>query len=149
MAHSTPDLGIGQVAERTGLSIDALRFYEREGLLVSPVRRGSTGRRRYDERDVEWLVYCTKFRASGMPLATIRRFAELVRRGPGTEEDRLALLRRHREELVARISELTGCLDVIDHKIGVYEEHLERGAAHELWNTAVPAERAPSPGVSA
>jgi DNA-binding transcriptional MerR regulator len=46
-------LSIGQVAARTGLSVHALRFYEREGLLASPAERGPAGRREYRERDVE------------------------------------------------------------------------------------------------
>jgi DNA-binding transcriptional MerR regulator len=48
-------LTIGQVAERTGLSVHALRFYEREGLLASEVGRTPDGRRVYDEDDLEWL----------------------------------------------------------------------------------------------
>ncbi|MGW5188999.1 MerR family transcriptional regulator [Kribbella sp. NPDC004138] len=60
-------LSIGQVAERTGLSVHALRFYEREGLLADPVRRESNGRRVYSEDDVDWLTMCIKFRSSGMP----------------------------------------------------------------------------------
>jgi len=46
-------LSIGEVAERTGLSVHALRFYEREGLLVGPVRRTAGGRRRYTGLDVD------------------------------------------------------------------------------------------------
>ncbi len=38
-----PCLSIGQVAERTGLSVHALRFYEREGLLADPVQRAAGG----------------------------------------------------------------------------------------------------------
>ncbi|HEX3487993.1 MAG TPA: MerR family DNA-binding transcriptional regulator, partial [Streptosporangiaceae bacterium] len=40
-----PVLSIGQVAGRTGLSVHALRFYEREGLLATPVHRDGGGRR--------------------------------------------------------------------------------------------------------
>jgi DNA-binding transcriptional MerR regulator len=98
------ELGIGQVAERTGMSVHALRLYEREGLMAGPVRRDAGGRRVYTEWDVEWLLNCTKFRASGMPLATIRRFADLVRQGPGTEPARLELLREHQDQVVARIA---------------------------------------------
>ncbi|MFD3972326.1 MerR family DNA-binding transcriptional regulator [Streptomyces cyaneofuscatus] len=49
MAEITPPLSIGQVAERTGLSAHALRFYENEGLFLTPVRRGAGGRRVYGE----------------------------------------------------------------------------------------------------
>ena len=127
------ELSIGQVAERTGLSVHALRFYEREGLLVGPVERTATGRRVYTEWDVEWLRNCTKFRASGMPLADIRRFAELVGRGPGNEDERLELLREHQRRVVDRIAELQDCLGLIDNKVAVYEQHVAQGTAHALW----------------
>ncbi|WP_425304693.1 MerR family transcriptional regulator [Asanoa ishikariensis] len=59
---------MGQVAERTGLSVHALRFYEHEGLFVNPVRRVPGGRRLYTQDDVDWLTVCIILRASGMPL---------------------------------------------------------------------------------
>ena len=135
MPEVVGSLSIGQVAERTGLSVHALRFYEREGILADPVRRELNGRRAYSEVDVEWLNLCTMFRASGMPLATIRRYTDLVRQGAGNEEDRLALLREHQQHVTAQIRELTDCLNVIDHKVGVYEDHLARGTADRLWTT--------------
>ncbi|MEV0698894.1 MerR family transcriptional regulator [Saccharopolyspora sp. NPDC050389] len=142
MTQSASELSIGQVVERTGLSVHALRFYEREGLLIGPVRRNSSGRRVYRQLDVEWLVNCTKFRASGMPLATIRHLAELVRRGPGNEDERLALLREHQRQVVDRINELTSCLDLINHKVEVYEEHVSNGTASGLWNLPKAIEEA-------
>ncbi|SFK95999.1 MerR HTH family regulatory protein [Streptosporangium canum] len=66
-------LSIGQVAERTGLSVHTLRFYEREGILANPVSRGPGGRRCYSESDVEWLRLCIILRASGMERRRSRR----------------------------------------------------------------------------
>jgi len=119
-----PDLSIGEVADRTGLSVHALRFYEREGILVDPVRRAAGGRRLYGEDDVEWLRLCILLRASGMPLPVIRRYTDLVRQGDGNEEERLALLRQHQEQVVSQIDELNRCLDVIKYKVARYEDHL-------------------------
>ncbi|HET6290275.1 MAG TPA: MerR family transcriptional regulator [Amycolatopsis sp.] len=127
------ELAIGEVTARTGLSVHALRFYEKEGLLVAPVRRDANDRRVYTGQDVEWLLNCTKFRASGMPLATIREFAALVRQGPGNEEKRLELLRDHQNSVRDRIAELADCLDLISRKVESYEEHVARGTANELW----------------
>jgi len=128
-------LSIGQVAERTGLSVHALRFYEREGLLADPVRRESNGRRVYTEDDIEWLDMCIKFRSSGMPLDTIRKYTDLVRQGPGNEQDRLALLRSHQDRVTAQIHELNECLNVITHKVDLYQQHLAEGTADCLWAT--------------
>ncbi|MFI6827466.1 MULTISPECIES: MerR family transcriptional regulator [unclassified Kribbella] len=133
-------LSIGQVAERTGLSVHALRFYEREGLLADPVRRESNGRRVYTEDDVDWLDMCIKFRSSGMPLDTIRKYTDLVRQGPGNEQDRLALLRSHQDYVSAQIQELNECLNVITHKVDIYTESLDEGTADCLWVAPGPTD---------
>ncbi|MDG9690247.1 MerR family transcriptional regulator [Streptomyces mutabilis] len=130
---ATP-LSIGDVAEQTGLSVHALRFYEREGLLVGPVRRTSGGRRRYSASDVDWLLICVKLRESGMPLADLKQFAELVRHGPGNEAERLRLLEAHRRRVDAQIQALEECRSVITWKVGVYADHLARGKAEGLWD---------------
>ncbi|MFF3772056.1 MerR family transcriptional regulator [Streptomyces sp. NPDC002232] len=126
-------MSIGEVAERTGLTVHALRFYEREGLLVGPVRRTSGGRRRYTTVDVEWLQICVRLRESGMPLADLKRFAELVRQGQGNEAERLRLLDAHRQRVEEQIHALEECRSLITWKVAVYAEHLARGKAEGLW----------------
>lgn len=128
------DLSIGEVAQRSGLSVHALRFYEREGLFANPVRRLSNGRRIYHEEDLEWLAICTKLRSSGMSLAMIRQYIELARQGPGSEHERLQLLRRHETHVETQIRELQDTLDVMRHKVRIYEDHVARGEADRLWN---------------
>lgn len=120
-------LTIGQVAERTGLSVHTLRFYEREGILANPVQRGPGGHRVYSEDDVDWLTVCTVLRGSGMPIPQIAHYTALVRAGEGNEPERLELLRRHREQVNAQMAQLTRCLDLITFKVGVYEDILAQG----------------------
>jgi DNA-binding transcriptional MerR regulator len=128
-------LGIGDVAERTGLSVHALRFYEREGLMLSQhVTRGTGGHRRYTPMDVKWLVLCIKLRSSGMPLAQIRRYAELVREGPGNEQERLDLLREQQARVEHQLADLQECLQIITRKVGIYEQHLADGTTQDLWD---------------
>ncbi|WP_206793008.1 MerR family transcriptional regulator [Amycolatopsis sp. MtRt-6] len=129
-----PPLSIGDVAERTGLSVHALRFYERAGLLVGPVQRTAGGRRRYSALDVDWLLICVKLRESGMPLTDLKQFAELVRQGPGNEAERLQLLETHQRRVDAQIQALEECRSVITWKVGVYADHLARGQAGGLWD---------------
>ena len=131
-------MSIGQVAERTGLSVHALRFYEREGILANPVGRARGGRRIYTEDDVEWLSMCIKLRSSGMPLPALREYADLVRQGPGNEKERLAVLRQHQERVSAQIADLTESLDLISNKVRIYEERLAQGTADTLWSASRP-----------
>jgi DNA-binding transcriptional MerR regulator len=129
------DLSIGDVAQQTGLSVHALRYYEREGLLLTQhVMRGTGGHRRYTTMDVKWLVLCIKLRASGMPLAQIRRYAELVREGPGNEPQRLELLREQQARVEHQLAELTECQRIITRKVNTYEKHLAE-VGDDLWTT--------------
>jgi DNA-binding transcriptional MerR regulator len=137
------ELSIGQVAERTGLSVHTLRFYEREGLFADPVRRRPDGRRIYREDDVDWLTVCIVLRASGMPLPVIRRYTQLVREGPGNEAERLTLLREHRTRVDTQIQELTKCQDLVNYKIGIYEDVIERADADH------PGQRSAQRGIEA
>ena len=139
-------LSIGQVAERTGLSVHALRFYEREGILAEPVRRESSGRRIYTEDDVNWLDMCIRFRSSGMPLETIRRYTDLVRQGPGNEADRLALLQSHQRHVESQLADLTACLAVITHKVEIYSQAVAEGNANCVWVTPTPQDEPKAAG---
>lgn len=133
------ELTIGQVSERTGLGVHALRYYEREGLLLSSVARSRGGRRRYSSFDVEWLLMCNRFRACGMPLSDIRRYAELVAAGPGNEQERLELLRTHEQRVRAEIAEMSITLTAIEAKARLYAEHVEAGTAGQLWIGETPS----------
>jgi DNA-binding transcriptional MerR regulator len=124
---------IAEAARRTGVSVHTLRYYERAGLVVSPVDRTSGGRRRYRELDLKWIIICTKLRATGMPIAGIRRYAELVAAGPGNEAERLALLEAHRADVLARLAEIQENLKTIDYKIEVYRGSMAAGEADRLW----------------
>lgn len=126
-------LSIAEAARRTGVSVHTLRYYERAGLVITAVPRNHSGRRRYHEEDLKWISICTKLRATGMPIRTIKRYAQLVAAGPGNEGERLALLEAHRADVTARLAELRENLKLIDHKIDVYQGRLAAGDADQLW----------------
>jgi DNA-binding transcriptional MerR regulator len=139
--RSVPEAGlsIAEAARRTGVSVHTLRYYERAGLVVTPVERTAGGRRRYHELDLGWIFICTRLRATGMPIKAIRRYAQLVSAGPGNERERLALLEAHRAGVTAKLAELRDNLELIDHKINVYQGRLAAGDADRLWAPGRPA----------
>ncbi|MFB7214846.1 MerR family transcriptional regulator [Streptomyces sp. NPDC056255] len=126
-------LSIAEAARRTGVSAHTLRYYERAGLVVTPVDRTHGGRRRYRAFDLEWITICTRLRATGMPIRGIRRYAELVAAGRGNEEQRLELLESHQDQVLAQIAELQENLKLIAHKVDVYRGRLAAGDADQLW----------------
>jgi DNA-binding transcriptional MerR regulator len=120
---------IAEAAAELGLSADTLRYYEKDGLLLRPVPRTSSGHRHYAEADLRWITLVTRLRATGMPIRDVRRYADLVRAGAGNETERLGLLRAHRESVLRQLADVTAHLGAIDHKIGIYEHTLEKVAA--------------------
>lgn len=133
---------IAEAAERSGVSVHTLRYYERAGLVITDVDRTAGGRRRYHRVDLEWISVCTKLRATGMPIRTIRRYAELVAEGHGNEEARLELMEAHRADVLAKMAELQENLELIDHKVGVYRGRLAAGDADRLWASGTSGARA-------
>jgi DNA-binding transcriptional MerR regulator len=121
--HPRPDgqdqYTISEVAAFTGLSAHTLRWYERIGLMPH-VDRSHTGQRRFSNRDLDWLAFVGKLRLTGMPVADMVAYAEMVRAGDATYADRRALLESTRLDVVQRIAELTDTLTVLDGKIATY-----------------------------
>ncbi len=117
-------MSISDVAERTGLTTHTLRYYEREGLMLTPVERASSTHRRYTENDVTWVTFLTKLRSTAMPIATMREYVVLARRGDATEAERLELLLLHRMAVARQLAEMTASLAAIDYKIDLYQQNL-------------------------
>lgn len=112
---------ISEVATLTGLTAHTLRWYERIGLMPH-IDRSHTGQRRYRNRDLDWLDLVGKLRLTGMPVADMVRYAELVREGDHTYAERFDLLKSTREDVLARIAELQDTLSVLDRKIDFYAD---------------------------
>jgi DNA-binding transcriptional MerR regulator len=115
---------ISEVVAFTGLSAHTLRWYERIGLMPH-IDRSHTGQRRYSNADLDWLDFVGKLRLTGMSVADMVRFAELVREGDHTYAQRSQLLEATRRDVLSRIAELQDTLAVLDFKITFYS-----GAAH-------------------
>jgi DNA-binding transcriptional MerR regulator len=111
-------LSIAEVAARTGVTAHTLRYYERIGLLSVP--RDAAGHRLYSQQELNQVVFITRLRLTAMPIREIQAYFALVAEGPGNEDQRLALLETHRDQVKARITDLESALGVIEFKIATY-----------------------------
>jgi DNA-binding transcriptional MerR regulator len=108
----------GEAAEKTGFSLDTLRYYERIGLL-DDISRNPGGQRVYGDDDVSWLSILRCLRDTGMPIARMRRYADLSR-DDRTVAERLALLEEHDREVGRRIETLQTQREQVRDKIRYY-----------------------------
>jgi len=111
---------IAEVSEQYGLSTDTLRYYERVGLIPT-VHRNEGGIRDYNELDLRRVDFVKCMRSAGLPIEVLIEYVALVQKGDKTIEARREILLEQRELLAARMKEMQKTLDILDHKIEVYE----------------------------
>ncbi len=112
---------IMEVSEQYGISSDTLRYYERIGL-IPPVNRNGSGIRDYTELDIRRVEFAKCMRSAGLPVEVLIDYIGLVKQGDQTIEARKEILMEQRELLVARMAQMQKTLDILDHKIEVYEK---------------------------
>ncbi|MFI9150087.1 MerR family transcriptional regulator [Streptomyces sp. NPDC053367] len=107
---------IGELAARTGLSRDAIRFYERLGLVTG--RRLGNGYRDFPEEAVPWLFYVRTAQALGFTLAEIRDHGEELRDAPDCAEALSALFEDKIRVIDDRMSELAALRAELHERVG-------------------------------
>jgi len=112
---------ISEVSERSGISKDTLRYYERIGL-IPPVNRNDNGIRDYSEIDVRRVEFIKCMRSVGLPIETVSEYFKLVQQGDQTIEARKEILIEQRAQLVTQMKEMQATLDMLNYKIDVYEK---------------------------
>jgi DNA-binding transcriptional MerR regulator len=111
---------IMEVSQQYGISSDTLRYYERIGL-IPPVNRNENGIRDYNELDLRRVEFIKCMRGAGLPVEVLIEYVGLVQQGDKTIEARKEVLKEQRDLLVARMREMQNTLDILNHKIEVYE----------------------------
>ena len=119
-------LRIGELAARTGHSVHAIRWYEAQGLIPGVIR-GAGGRRAYRERHLNWVELIHKLRLTGMSIAQIRQYANLVKQGRVSIKLQQQMLRDHRARVRATIERWNEALELLDQKIDYFGEWLATG----------------------
>ncbi|WP_188189055.1 redox-sensitive transcriptional activator SoxR [Nonomuraea sp. SYSU D8015] len=117
VAWNTKELTVGQLAERSGVAVSALHFYESKGLIKS--RRTAGNQRRYGRDSLRRVAFIRLAQRIGIPLKTIKdALAELPDERTPTREDWARLSAAWRSELDDRILQLQRLRDDLTDCIG-------------------------------
>ena len=104
-------ISIGQMSQRSGLTVKALRYYDRVGLLVPARVDDATGFRFYDPDQIPTARVVRRLRSIDLPLEDIRRCLEPDDRAATLDE----VLRAHRSRLESRATRIAGHLHELMH----------------------------------
>lgn len=115
---------IREIAAKTNMSTDTLRYYERIGMLP-PVPRNAAGIRNYDEYFVNFINFIKKLKASGMSLEHIIDYIRLAEMGDATIQERKKLLAEARETLLDKINSLQLVAELAGYQLRNYENLLQ------------------------
>jgi len=111
------ELTVGQLANRSGVAVSALHFYERSGLISSSRTAGN--QRRYARDVLRRVAFIRASQRVGIPLAQIRHaLDQLPHERTPTREDWARLSGTWRSELDARIAQLQALRDQLTECIG-------------------------------
>lgn len=100
---------IGELAKVTDCSVQAIRHYEKEGLLVAG-QRSEGNFRLYDEAAIEQLLFIKRCRRLDLSISEIRKLLNLRYLGGERCEDANRVIDAHIQQVEVRIQELTGLL---------------------------------------
>jgi DNA-binding transcriptional MerR regulator len=114
---------IAEVSEHYAISSDTLRYYERIGL-VPAVNRNDKGIRDYNEEDLKHVEFIKCMRSAGLPIEALIEYIGLVKQGDKTIGARKEILKEQRDLLITRINDMQKTLDLLGHKIELYENNL-------------------------
>ena len=112
-------LAIGELATRAGVTPEAIRYYEREGVVPIAVRGGPGRYRQYGEADVERLRFIRRARELGFSLNEVRELLGLADGSPSrpcTDVNRIA--RAHLAQVDAKLAQLSALRAELDRVIG-------------------------------
>jgi len=111
---------IGEFSEKVGLSIDTLRYYEKEDIIHC--HREENNRRYYDDSDFAWVEFIIRLKNTGMSLKNIHTYAALRYKGDSTIPQRLELLFNQLDKLHDKQDEVTDHISFLENKIKIYQE---------------------------
>ncbi|HFC7743085.1 MerR family transcriptional regulator [Neisseria meningitidis] len=126
-----------KAAEKIGISVHTLRFYDKEGLLPN-IGRDEYGNRCFTDNDLQWLGLLQCLKNTGMSLKDIKRFAECTVIGDDTIEERLSLFENQIENVKCQIAELKRYLDLLEYKLAFYQKAKALGSVKAVNLPQIP-----------
>lgn len=111
-----------QAAAYFGLTADALRFYERKGI-IPPVKRDQNGYRVFTDVEMNWLYLAVSLRHAGLSLEKITEFVKLMRqRGQDTTEAQKAILIEQIRTINKRMNQIKETRKVLEAKLDHFDQ---------------------------
>ena len=117
---------IKEFAEKIGVTVSTLRYYDKEGLLPF-IDKKDNGTRVFKDEDFEGLSIISCMKKSGVPIKDIKKYMDLCQEGDNTLRERMEIFLERKETVQKQIEELNSVMKTIDYKLWYYKEAIKAG----------------------
>ncbi|OPH50501.1 hypothetical protein BC351_07540 [Paenibacillus ferrarius] len=118
-----PTFSIAEISQRTGLSYDTIRYYEKIGLLP-PVKRKENGQKEYDKLHLDRFIFITHLKRTHMPLKEIERYMTLA--SAQNYESCYSVLQEHKLKVESQMTEMQATLEMMNYKLDHFRDLMKR-----------------------
>ncbi|GEO69636.1 MerR family transcriptional regulator [Levilactobacillus acidifarinae] len=116
-------MNIKEASLKTGVSVAAIRYYEKEGLIPS-IDRSEAGNRIIDERILRRIRFVIQMRSVGMSIENLRRYSQLFDAQEDNTAEQIALLKEQLDVMAEKRDDLQAAIDHLTYKLAHFEDHM-------------------------
>jgi MerR family transcriptional regulator, aldehyde-responsive regulator len=116
---------IKEFADKLNVAPSTLRYYEKEGLMPSS-KRMNNNHRVYSEADMPWVTLICCLRSTGMSIGDLKHYADLVKQGDETVQERKQIILNQKKKLEEQLGEVQKHLELINRKLNIYDEIISK-----------------------
>ncbi|GBG97562.1 MerR family transcriptional regulator [Lactococcus termiticola] len=117
-------MNMKEMTQKTGLSADSIRYYEKEKLIRIP--RNISGYRDFTTANLERLTLITKFRAAGCGIDFLRKYCALLDDTKNHDSEQRQMLADEAINAKKRLAAMTDAIDYLDYKVEVYYKNVKK-----------------------
>lgn len=128
-------MNVKEASEKTGVSTDTIRYYEKEGL-IPKITRNNVGNRDIDERIIRRINFAKQMRDAGMSIKALKEYTDLVDDAEDNTEKQKKILREQINAMQERKDDIDFAIAHLEYKLSHYDDHMKRTEEelHELEN---------------
>lgn len=126
-------MNVKEASQKTGISTDTIRYYEKEGL-IPRIDRNDAGNHEIDEKIIRRITFAKQMRDAGMSIKALKEYTDLVDDADDNSEKQKEILREQIEAMQERKDDIDFAINHLKYKLEHYDEHMKKteDELHEL-----------------
>ncbi|WP_257607412.1 MerR family transcriptional regulator [Weissella sagaensis] len=118
-------MNVKETSEKTGVSTDTIRYYEKEGL-IPKITRNRVGNRDIDDKIIRRINFAKHMRAAGMSINVLKEYTDLVDDAKDNTERQKQIIREQIDIMQERKNGIDFAIEHLEYKLAHYDDHMKK-----------------------